>query len=233
MKTLRYLAAAVVAAGFMAAPANAALFVFKGDGLNATPTGNSVACASAGDLCTVDHTLGFDYLVDGVALNVKAYEDWAGYDDTTPGSGVATRLIQDINPSDSGLGAWSESNGSDDQTQFDAMEAIRFTFTEQQTVTNVEFNAGGDTNCSSFGSEGPCGDFRLYIDGIFIATITAIDNIGLLGTGTDFLLIAVTQGAGFTIATMEVSDVPVPAALPLLLSGLAGLGFASRRRKTA
>ena len=29
----------------------------------------------------------------------------------------------------------------------------------------------------------------------------------------------------------NVSDVPVPAALPLLLSGLAGLGFASRRRK--
>ncbi|PQA85649.1 hypothetical protein CW354_22225 [Marinicaulis flavus] len=31
----------------------------------------------------------------------------------------------------------------------------------------------------------------------------------------------------------EVSEVPVPAALPLLLSGIAGLGFASRRRKSA
>jgi len=32
MKTLRYLAAAAIAAGFMAAPANATTFVFKGDG---------------------------------------------------------------------------------------------------------------------------------------------------------------------------------------------------------
>ncbi|MBT8472160.1 MAG: VPLPA-CTERM sorting domain-containing protein, partial [Marinicaulis sp.] len=31
----------------------------------------------------------------------------------------------------------------------------------------------------------------------------------------------------------EFDPIPVPAALPLLLSGLAGLGFASRRRKNA
>ena len=41
------------------------------------------------------------------------------------------------------------------------------------------------------------------------------------------------SGDGFRVKyiSAEISDVPVPAALPLLLSGLAGLGFASRRRK--
>ncbi|WP_428410212.1 VPLPA-CTERM sorting domain-containing protein [Hyphococcus sp.] len=241
MKTLRYLAAAIVAAGFMAAPANAALFVFKGDGLNVTPdnVGNvNSTCATSGgvsnDLCTIDHAEGFDYSKDGVNVTVTAYAGVGGIDDVS--DNYATRLIQDINPADSGLGAWSENNTSDDQTQFDSGEAIRFVFDQEYTVTNVEFNRGGDTNCTTPATEGDCGAFDLYIDGAFIQTIVlgaAIDVIGLLGTGTDFVLIAITEGAGFTIATMEVSDVPVPAALPLLLSGLAGLGFASRRRKTA
>lgn len=37
----------------------------------------------------------------------------------------------------------------------------------------------------------------------------------------------------FYVSAIDVSEVPIPAALPLLLSGLAGLGFASRRRKSA
>ncbi len=241
MKTLRYLAAAALAAGFMAAPANAATFVFKGDGLNVTP--DNVAnvddsCATSGgvsnDLCTINHVEGFEYSEDGVVVDVYAYAGVTTQDDAHGGN--AARLIQDINPADSGLGAWSETNTSDDQTQFDSGEAIRFVFDDYYTVTDVEFNRGGDTNCTTPANEGDCGSFQLFVDGVDMGTIvlgSLVDVIPNLGYGKDFLLIALTQGNGFTIAQLTVSDVPVPAALPLLLSGLAGLGFASRRRKTA
>ena len=241
MKTLRYVAAAIVAAGFMAAPAGATTFVFKGDGLNVTPLGvdgvdYQSACASTGDFCSVQDQAGawggLNYTLDGINLTVNAYAD-----------GVLTRLIQDIQPSDSGLGAWSEDNGSDDQTQFDSGESIEFVFEAEYTVTNVEFNAGGDTNCTntSDGSgEGSCGAFRLDIFDLsdilissMVIDITNVDVLAVLGTGARFVLTALTPGSGFTVARFDVSDVPVPAALPLLLSGLAGLGFASRRRKIA
>lgn len=39
------------------------------------------------------------------------------------------------------------------------------------------------------------------------------------------------QGDGEAFYVNAISDIPVPGALPLLLSGLAGLGFASRRKK--
>lgn len=41
-----------------------------------------------------------------------------------------------------------------------------------------------------------------------------------------------TQGFGTYVAA-EISQVPVPAAAPLLLAGLGALGFAARRRKSA
>lgn len=40
------------------------------------------------------------------------------------------------------------------------------------------------------------------------------------------------NGAQFYVNAMDVSEIPIPGALPLLLSGLAGLGFAGRRRKS-
>jgi len=35
----------------------------------------------------------------------------------------------------------------------------------------------------------------------------------------------------FYLSTMTINDMPIPGAIPLLISGLAGLGFASRRRR--
>ena len=226
-----------------ASAANATTFVFKGDGLNVTPEGVLGTdfiqdCGTVGtDFCSLpDHSAGLAYLRDGINLTVRAFAD----------SAVAgpqpTRLIQDVSPTDSGLGAFSEMTNSDDQTQFDAGESIEFDFgMNSVTVVDVEFNAGGDTNCTNNaggGGEGSCGRFMLEIfdvgDMMILSTIidiTNIDMLPLLGTGARFLLTALDQGSGFTVAQLTVSEVPIPGAIPLILSGIAGLGFASRQKK--
>lgn len=224
-------AAATVAAAFISlASAHATTFVFKGDGNNVTPLGVDGAdyaqnCGTGGvDYCsTGSHEAGLSYSLDGIGLKVLA----------TAG-GETARVIQDVFPGDSGLGAYSESNASDDQTQADSSEAIEFIFDRAVSLSQVEFNAGGDVNCSTYGGEGPCGDFKLTIDGVFIGAVAAADTIAFLGSGLHFVLEAITQGAGFTIAQFTAADiqgVPAPAALPLLLSGLMGLAFATRRRR--
>lgn len=65
-------------------------------------------------------------------------------------------------------------------------------------------------------------------------------NIDLSGIASAYRYLIATipggSGDGYRVKWISaeiVSEVPVPAALPLLLSGLAGLGFAARRRKTA
>ncbi len=87
-------------------------------------------------------------------------------------------------------------------------------------------------------------------DETFNITDAAGAPIGLVGFDVMFLLdIAQAASEVFVTATgqavradltpldpglqVQISQVPVPAALPLLLSGIAGLAFASRRRKAA
>ncbi|WDI30894.1 hypothetical protein PUV54_13115 [Hyphococcus flavus] len=232
MSIIRLFVTSVFAAGLLAAPANATTFIFKSGGAFIDmPTGNvAMDCGTVGaDLCTDDDTLGFDYSKDGVSFNASAYQ----YTDDTYASRDKTLLIQDISPENSGLGAFSENDLKNDQTQFNSLESIEFVFNETVSLTNFEFNAGDDLDCSSGAhTEGPCGDFELWINGALFATITAVDLLTDVFTGMTFEFRAITPDAGFAIAQFEVvNEVPIPGAIPLFLAGMAWLRFSSRRRK--
>lgn len=226
IKNIFISSAAAMLLGFAVAPAQAAPIVFKGDGLNAVPLSNvSQDCGTVGsDFCTTDPTLGFNYDVSGIAFNA-----------TGLANGVATRLIQDVFPANSGIAALSEVDPTRDQTEFDSGESIRFTFENEVQLTNIEFNSGADQDCSTPGNEGPCGFFNLIIDGAMEGTFEAVDLLTTVFVGQVFEFVAATSGAGFVIAQFDVenvTEVPLPGSLPLLVSGLAGLAFARRTRKS-
>ncbi|WDI30221.1 hypothetical protein PUV54_09635 [Hyphococcus flavus] len=233
MTTLRLIAAAVAATFLVAAPANATTFIFKSGGAFLDmPTGNvAMDCGTVGaDLCTDNDANGFAYSKEGIGFTATAYT----YTDNTFSSRNATQLIQDISPQNSGLAALSEMDDTQDQTQLDSLEAVEFVFDAAVYLTNIEFNSGADRDCGAADQpEGPCGFFELYIDGALEGTFEAVDLLTMVFFGETFEFRAITPNAGFTIAQFEVSNVPIPGALPLLLSGLAGLGFAARRKKSA
>ena len=225
---MRFLLAAAAAAavlGLSTAP-RAAVFQFEGNGgAYDTPTGNiALDCGTVGaDFCSGNDASGLSYSKGGISLTATAFT-----------SGGATQLIQDITPTDSGLGALSENDNVNDQTQLG--EWIVLTFDRAVQLSGIEFNAGNDTNCSTPGSEGPCGFFDLFIDNVFFGNLQAVDLVAGPFFGTSFRFVPTTQGAGFVIAKLiaEVpAEVPLPAALPLMLAGLAGLGFAARRSRAA
>ena len=237
----KLLTAAAVAGAMAMSQAGAVTMVFKGDGNNVAPLGVEDTdwrdCASPTDFCSVDHEAGLSYSLGDIDLQVRSYSGGArdGVD-----LGDFDRLIQDRNPTDSGFGSYSVGEGgSDDQTQADNGESLEFIFDMEYIVSNVEYNAGGDTDCTNTADgsgEGACGEFLLQIFDAGDALVSAVviditnTNFGDWGFGKRFLLTALTDDAGFTIAQLTVREVPIPAALPLLLSGIAGLGFASRKK---
>ena len=233
MKKLLAVAAACLGTIAMVGVAQASEVTITFESPNAdTPDGNASkggTCngisISGSDLCTIVDADGFTYTKDWVEVNATAYID-----------GVIAPLMQDLAPDTSGLAVLSPGeNSSDDQVQFDSGESILFDFGGLVSLDAMDFNAGADRDCANPGGEGPCGTFDLIVDGGTVYSFTAIDDLDLGGiVGSTFEIVATEKGAGFAIASLTVSEVPVPGAAVLLLSGLAGLGFnSSRRRKAA
>lgn len=223
---------AFVGAVAMCSGASAATFVFDGvppiPSPVDEPTNARVDCGTIGfDFCDVGGN-GFDYTRDGISFNAQGLAN-----------GVASVLIQDIAGINQGLGVLSEGGNTQDQINADTNESVLFSFFTEVVLTDIELNNGTAQDCPTVGSEGGCGVFDLLIDaGLpssqLLTGIVAIDSIAGGFVGTTFEFIAQTAGNGFSIEaiTANVTEAPIIGALPLLLSGIAGLGLASRRRKT-
>ncbi|MBT8471890.1 MAG: hypothetical protein KJN99_04745 [Marinicaulis sp.] len=113
---IKSLAAIFAASALALSSANAAAITFKGDWLNAIELGNvAFDCGTLGvDFCTDSAGPGFNYLTGGFTFNAAAF---AG--------GVATQLIQDISPRNSGLGALSEANQNTAQPRSNPLSPFR------------------------------------------------------------------------------------------------------------
>lgn len=232
MKKLLATAAATLAVSAIAGAANAApvTYIFQNPGADTPVSGNFTTGGqchginiSGPDLCSIDNALGFDYDKGGISVNVTAL-NFAG----------AASLVQDLSPENSGLAVLSPGEGpSDDQVQLSTAEALEFDFAMPVFLQGIDFNAGADRNCATPGKEGPCGTFDLFVDGSLFGSYTAMDDMLFPNiVGSLFRVVATGPlDGGFTIGSLTVSEVPVPAAGLLLLTGAAGLGFGSRRKK--
>ncbi|MBT8473380.1 MAG: hypothetical protein HKP25_11190 [Marinicaulis sp.] len=111
------------------------------------------------------------------------------------------------------------------------------TFTFDGMILGVMSDSGGTLEAASSSFLGAAG--TIY-PGAFTARGMEGDPLdGLINNDYySFLTDTITVGMRVTepgdwIRVITASEIPVPAALPLLLSGIAGLGFASRRRREA
>lgn len=211
-----------------AATADAAVFRFDGvlPGPSAvdTPVNATTPCGSPTfDFCDVDGA-GLQYISGGLSLLAQGLAN-----------GMPAELIQDIQGINQGLGVQSEGQFLLDQVNGAAGESILFTFSEEVTVTFVEFNDGIGQDCPGGGVEGDCGTFDLLIDA-GLATETTLSGITALAVvaggwvGTTFEFIHNETSGGFSIAAIAT---PLPAALPMFIAGAGMIGAASRRRKKA
>ena len=117
-------------------------------------------------------------------------------------------------------------------TSFDIAEMFSGSPAIGATEINVLGNlSGGGTVSALFSldgindSVGGAADFETFL---LPSSFTGLTSVHFTATINDF-----TTNSGYMLDNISASAVPIPAALPLLLSGLAGLGLIGRRRKTA
>lgn len=202
---------AMASAILLSLPAHAAVFNFAG---------------------AVDEAESFSFTQDGIVLTVTSgnFIDPAnlilpalpGQTVTRNGNGLGVDRFDIPTPFGTFEGDPPEINGATDLLILSFDRTVRF--------TSLAFGEVDDDD-----------DFDLALDGVFVLEDIniAASNPFLFGpgfTGTTLAIGADTLGGvfgggdDFRVLEIEISAVPLPASLPLLLGGLAGFGLLSRKR---
>ncbi|WP_425404390.1 VPLPA-CTERM sorting domain-containing protein [Hwanghaeella sp.] len=145
--------------------------------------------------------------------------------------GNVSRHFDFVNSLSNPAGGTSTLNSPDSVDNGARSDTIDLTFTGFDAGESVSFAADVDLDPSFNSTQ----DYR----NVFFNNGTALNSVATaffaFGTSVSLTLPdnPVNQSSYSFSASNGVSAVPLPAALPLLVAGLAGLGILSRRRKTA
>lgn len=153
----------------------------------------------------------------------------------------------DLSAASAALGAWLSTPSSPGGTWSGSPVAIPSTWAvETETAIIYEIDAGATGLSNVVASFGVDNGIFVWLDGVYLggelhpggASLgELILNIGNLTAGSHFLQVLREDHGGATGYAVQVtgdegvSEVPLPAALPIFLSGLAGVGFFSRKKR--
>ncbi|MFZ5615839.1 MAG: hypothetical protein ACOZAA_00755 [Pseudomonadota bacterium] len=213
MKKLSIALAAALATGFGASAASATVINFAAEGVNGgergVADGTIVNTAALGGL-----NLQFAGGVGGASSDFAYFNGAAN--GRLPGLGTCTALNK----------TGTCSPGNDDNITVNEFVNVAF-LDGPFNVRQLSFNGQNASLDGSLGLVKITTDVGAAVAGLVMTFAAAnVFDFGFVNwIQFDFV------DTEFVVA--QISDIPVPGALPLLLSGLAGLGFAASRRKKA
>ncbi|MBL4619959.1 MAG: VPLPA-CTERM sorting domain-containing protein [Marinicaulis sp.] len=223
MKKLLTFAATILAATFTSMSANAIVLDFV-----AEAAGAERGIANGSTITNFQGT--------GVDVTFTAgTKDWYPYfDDLSGGKPGGLGVCKNLFGSVGGAGDDGASDDcdppSDDNVTVEETITLGFSGVAF-ALRDISFN---DVDHNALGVAGNDGSIAIALDGglamvMLMSTAISMAKAGAFAAASSIMFGYVdTQ---FYISS--ISDVPIPGAIPLLISGLAGLGFAARRRKKA